>query len=231
MYNVLLSRDLFQTTRAYYNQVFPVSQNLLEDVSIPAATADYVLTLITRAEADWSGEKDTFRRCYRDKNALESVVLEAITRITAAAELLNRCNYVITYRSELGTRQQLKAARQPYVDATCRLMRLITSVIDALQVKELAKETTNAMPDLCLRGDAVELLFVRKLRMSYAEHLADLCYRIHEMYQSAIPTELQPIRLRARVYRNTAAVLIDLARAEEQFQADVIEAFAPAQKK
>ena len=231
MYNVLLNRDLFNTTRAYYNQIFPLPGSLLEDARIPAGTVEYIQTLIVRAEEDWASEQETFRRCYRHKDTLEGVVCEAITRITAAAELLNRCNYVITYQSELGSRKELIARRQPYVDLTIRLVKLIKSISDALQLKELAKEIPNAMPDMCLRGDNVELLRVRKLRLSYAEHLADLCYRIHEMYQSAVPTDLNLIRLRARVYRNTAALLVDLARVEEQFQTDVIEWFRSVQPK
>src|SRR5262249_37323574 len=103
---------------------------------------------------------------------------------------------------------------------------LIRGMIDALQEKTLVKEVENAIPDTDLRTDDVELLFVRKLRLSYAEHLANMCVRMHEMYQFALPVELNLIKLRATVYRHMGPLLIEIAKAEELLQKDVIALFS-----
>lgn len=219
MYNVLLNRDILQSTNGFSSEFFPVPENLLQPAHVPAGVLEFIQSLISRIETDWDKEKAEFQRCYRMQHRLENGVWDLITRITAAAELLVKCNYVITYRADgIGSSTQLRATRQPFVNETCRLYRLIMGIIDALQVKDLAKEVENPKLDLCLRGDEIELLFVRKLRMSYAEHLANVCVRIHEIYQAALPAEVQVIRLRAKIYRNTAALLIELARVEELYQ-------------
>lgn len=223
MYNVLLNQEISQATQAFLSQFFAVPEDDMESTRVPTGTVEFIHALLARAEDDWNQEKSEFQCCYREQFRLEDGVCDAITRITAAAELLVKCNYVITYRCDDWTgRRQLNALRKPFVEQACRLVKLVAEMTNALQVKNLVKKVENAIVDPDLRGDAVEHLFVRKVRMSYAEHLANLCVRIHEMYQSALPAELPIMRLRAQIYRNMAALLIEIARADEQHQRDVV---------
>lgn len=217
MYNVLLTRDVLQSGKALIAEFFPIPDDLEKSARVPAGTVTFVQALLTRAEDDWARERAEFRRCFRTEGYLENSVCDSITRMTVAAELLSRCNYAITYRSEGELlRDKLKRDRQPFVDEALRLIRLIKDITAALQVKVLVKEVKNPLPDLYLRGAEMELLLVRKLRMSYADHLANLGARLQETYQSALPVESEVLRLRAQVYRNTAALLIDLSRADEE---------------
>lgn len=229
MYNVLLNREILQSAGGFSSEFFSVPEDLLDTAEVPAGFLEFIRALIGRIEADWDKEKAEFQRCYRLQHRLENGVWDLITRMTVAAEQLVKCNYVITYRADVATAGGIRAMRQPFIDETCRLYRLITGVIDALQLKDLANEVENPKPDLCLRGDDLELLFVRKLRMSYAEHLAGMCVRLHEIYSAALPAEVQAVRLRARVFRNMAALLIDLARADEAYQAGWNESFGKKQ--
>lgn len=221
MYNVLLNSEILKTTRTYIEQSFPLTEDWEKQEPVPAGTLELIQSLTTRAENEWRQEQDAFRRCYRVQGHLEIGVLNLITRATAAAELLNKCNYVITYSPAAypePSLEETRRLRQPFIDESCRLLRLVMSIVDALQVKTFVREIQNPLPDLWLRSDEHQQIFVRKLRMSYAEHLGNLAVRIFEMYSSALPVELKMVRLRAQVYRNQAAVLIDLARAEEEQQ-------------
>lgn len=148
MYNVLLNRDIFQSSKSFAAGFFMIPENLLESATIPAGTLEFIQALLTRAETEWENEKDQVRRCYRLQFALETAALDAITRITVAAELLIKCNYVITYRMDGIEDRHLKSLRQPFVDQACRLIHLVISITSALQQKALVKEVENAQRDL-----------------------------------------------------------------------------------
>src|SRR5579862_5396225 len=108
MYSVLLNREIFQATKTYQSQFLAVPTDPNESFSVPAGTLDFIKSLITRAKDDWSQEETEFQRCYREQSQLEHSVRDSITRVTCAAELLMRCNYIVTYRYDWSDRHDLK---------------------------------------------------------------------------------------------------------------------------
>lgn len=205
MYNVILHKSILQATRDLFTALFPGDGHF--PVYLPGGSLELLQSLIAGAESDWANESSYFSTYFGSVMCFDNRAVKPITKATLAVEHLIKCTGIINYGTPPASIDQYRERQQKFANEACRLLRLIKTIADVLQNKSLK----NGMSE---KEEVV--LQVRKHRLRYTDHLADLAVLICKHYYAFIPDQGAGFQMRAQVQRNMAALLIDIARSDEQ---------------
>lgn len=205
-YEVRLDKKTLQQCRDFIDQFFAsLPTGIHKQGRIPGGTLELLQGLINNVESDWVREATYFGELYGSINCFDNRLLIPLSRLTIAVELGSRCSNIVTYGNSYKS-QDVVPWQEQFDEQATHLLKVICRIAEGLQKRDLKNPRNDKEK---------EILLVRKYRLRYASHLANLAMTIRQHYFLNAAQGEKALALHAQVQRNLAAVLIDCARVNE----------------
>jgi hypothetical protein len=197
MYNVALSKTLFQTGQEFIKAL----SGPPELSKLPVGITEHLFTLSAQAQACWLVYAEHSSKHYEHERIFGSAV-RAITLATLGAEIISEYYWVIRMEFYQGQYSLMSDSHKAFAVSAKAMLRLMHSIADEL----------NANPTPA--SEAESFAIIKKLQ--YALHITEIALNICRPKQygndSWHPETGAWLGLRARNLRNLSRVNIDAAR-------------------
>ncbi len=197
MYNVALSKTLFQTGQEFIKALAGPP----ELSKLPAGIAEHLSTLMAQAQACWQVYAEHAIKRYEHERIFGGAV-RAITLATLGAELISEYFWVVRMEYYQGQYALMSDCQKAFTVSASSMMRLMQTIVEELNVNPPA-------------ATEAECLMVRK-RLQYSLHITEIALTICRPKQygkdSWHPYTAEWLSLQARTLRNLSRVNIAAAR-------------------